>query len=189
MRGGGEAARSSRSAHHPQPIILRDAYFATVAELQLAEIYTTIRRVGRGHRATGPCTRGALPCLGRGPQRRSGLGAPSGEPALRAAGGGEVAVPEETGRPFERQVLVSSREEAHLQTEQQDRHMKVKWLAEQSLRFLQLEEALGRAPGMDEFGASGFEDRSAVLSPDVEQAWRTYLGAVEAARETPTGAG
>ena len=85
-------------------------------------------------------------------------------------------------------MLVSSREEAHLQTEQQDRHMKVKWLAEQSLRFLQLEEALGRAPGMDEFGASGFEDRSAVLSPpDVEQAWRTYVGAVEAARETPTG--
>jgi len=54
MRGGGEAARSSRSAHHPQPIILRDAYFATVAELQLAEIYTAIGESDAAIEQLGP---------------------------------------------------------------------------------------------------------------------------------------
>jgi hypothetical protein len=92
------------------------------------------------------------------------------------------------GRPFERQVLVSSREEGRAQAEEQDKHTKLVWLAEESPRFIQLEEALGRTPQMKEFGTSGFEYRSAVLSQDPEQAWGQYAAVVKAVRESATGA-
>jgi hypothetical protein len=86
------------------------------------------------------------------------------------------------GRPFERRTMVSSREEGLAHATEQDRHSKLGWLAEESLRFIQLEEALGRQPKLKEFGTSGFEYRSVVLSPDPPQAWSNYVTAVEAAR-------
>ena len=46
-----------------------------------------------------------------------------------------------------------------------------------------MEEALGRMPKVDEFGASEFEYRSTVLSSDPEQAWLKYAGVAETARE------
>jgi hypothetical protein len=90
------------------------------------------------------------------------------------------------GRPFERRAIVSSREEGLTQAAEQDRHSKLGWLAEESLRFIQLEEALGRHPELKEFGASGFEYRSGVLSPDPPQAWGYYVTTVEAARTLPS---
>ncbi len=76
------------------------------------------------------------------------------------------------GRPFD-------------QAEEQDRHTKLGWLAEESLHFIQLAEALGRPPGLREFGAEGFEYRAPVLAPGTDEAWGKYTRAIEAAkRET-----
>lgn len=86
------------------------------------------------------------------------------------------------GQPFERRTFVSDREEGLAQAAQQDRHTKLGWLAEESLRLIQLEEALGRPPELKEFGAAGFEYRSGVLAPDPQEAWTNYLAVVEAAR-------
>ena len=83
---------------------------------------------------------------------------------------------------------MSSSEEEHARAEEQDKHTNVVWLAEEILRFIQLKEALGRTPQMKEFGTSGFEYRSAVLSPDPQQAWEQYAAVVEAALESALGA-
>ncbi len=83
------------------------------------------------------------------------------------------------GEPFERRVVVSDREEARVQAQEQERYRKLEWLAEGSLRFIQLEEALGRVPKANEFGASEFKYRSDVLSPEVEQAWQKYAVVIE----------
>jgi hypothetical protein len=92
------------------------------------------------------------------------------------------------GRRFERRVVVSSREEGRAQAEEQDRHRKLGWLAEHSVRFIQLEEALGRAPEMKEVGNSAFEYQSGILSPDPQQAWEKYAAIVEATRRSAIGA-
>jgi hypothetical protein len=86
------------------------------------------------------------------------------------------------GKPFERQTLVANRGEGVAQAAEQDRHTKFGWLAEESLRLIQLEEALGRPPELKEFGTSGFEYRSDVFSPDPQQAWANYVAVVEATR-------
>jgi hypothetical protein len=75
------------------------------------------------------------------------------------------------GQRFVRRVVVANREEGNAQAEEQDRHTKLGWLAEQSLSYVQLEEALGRPPELKEFGTSGFEYRCSVLSTDTEVAW------------------
>ena len=63
-----------------------------------------------------------------------------------------------------------------------DRHMKFQWLAEESFRFIQLEEALGRPPSLREFGTRAFESRAPVLAPAIDEAWGKYTRAIEAAR-------
>ena len=56
-----------------------------------------------------------------------------------------------------------------------------KELAELGLKYVQLEEALGRPPEMKELGEK-FTYRSKVLAPDDEEAWRIYRRAVERAK-------
>jgi hypothetical protein len=81
------------------------------------------------------------------------------------------------GTTFERKRIVSGREEHWEQVDKQDHHTKCAWLAEQSLHYLQLQEALGRPPELKEFGTRGFEGHCSVLAADVEDAW-TRFGAV-----------
>ncbi len=90
------------------------------------------------------------------------------------------------GKPFERQIVVASRDEGLAQAEEQQRHYKLGWLAEQSLRFTQLQEGLGRPPELKEFGSPGFEYRSDVVSPDPQAAWALYAAVVKSVRERLT---
>src|ERR1051325_2102760 len=56
-----------------------------------------------------------------------------------------------------------------------------KELAELAIKYVQLEEALGRPPEMKEIGEK-FLYRSNVLSADEAEAWRLYSDAVRNAR-------
>lgn len=84
------------------------------------------------------------------------------------------------GKPFERQIVVASREEGLAQAAEQDRHTKLAWLAGQSLRLIQLEEAMGRRPELKEFGAPAFQFRSGVLANDPLEAWQRFTTTVRA---------
>ncbi len=61
----------------------------------------------------------------------------------------------------------------------------LEWMAEESLRFIQRQEALCRAPTLDEFGRAGFVYRASVLSPDIDTAWSTYQRVIEAVQHSP----
>lgn len=91
------------------------------------------------------------------------------------------------GRPFEHKAPVLSQKERCALAEEQDKHYRLGCLAEMSLRFIQLEEALGRTPETKEFGTPSFEHWIAVLSPDPQQAWERYAEVVEAARKSAIG--
>jgi hypothetical protein len=82
------------------------------------------------------------------------------------------------GRPFEPQPPLVRREELLARAEEQDRQAKLGWLAAESLRLVQLEEAIGRPPQFKEFGAPSFEYRSAVLADDSLEAWQHYVTTV-----------
>jgi hypothetical protein len=90
------------------------------------------------------------------------------------------------GRTFEKQVVVSNRVEGQAQAVEQQRHHNLKRLAQESLRYVQLEEALERPPEMSEFGTGKFQLPSQSLDPDVSIAWTKYVEAIEAARSRPT---
>jgi hypothetical protein len=62
----------------------------------------------------------------------------------------------------------------------------LQWMAEESLRFLQREEALGRPPTLEEFGRDGFMYRATALSPQIDAAWSAYQQAIEAAQQSST---
>jgi len=89
------------------------------------------------------------------------------------------------GQPFERRIFVANREEGHVQAEEQARHAQLVWLASSSLRFTQLEEALGRSPELKEFGTPAFANRSSALSADTDEAWERYVAVVETVRQQP----
>jgi hypothetical protein len=59
-------------------------------------------------------------------------------------------------------------------------HDKFYGLANHSLRVIQLEEALSRAPKVTEFGRQAFEYRSQVLADDPAVAWERYIEVIEA---------
>jgi hypothetical protein len=82
------------------------------------------------------------------------------------------------GRPFEPQPLLARRDELAAYGAEQDRQAKLGWLAAESLRLIQLEEAIGRSPELKEFGTSSFEYRSAVLAEDPLEAWQHYVTTV-----------
>ncbi len=89
------------------------------------------------------------------------------------------------GQPFERRSLVANPEEAKVQVEAQQRNHQLKRLAEESLWYLQLSEALGQAPTVDQFGRSGFGRIAEPLSKDVETAWSIYGQAIARASGEP----
>lgn len=68
------------------------------------------------------------------------------------------------------------------QAAEQERQVKLDWLAGQSLRLLQLEEGMGHQPELKKFGASAFEYRSAVLADNPAEAWQRFITAARAAK-------
>ena len=60
----------------------------------------------------------------------------------------------------------------------------LKSLADESLRFVQLEEALGRPPELKKFGLPKFERMALNLDNDVNAAWTKYVAAIEVAKRS-----
>lgn len=60
-----------------------------------------------------------------------------------------------------------------------DAHAKRKQLAELSVRYVQLREALGRQPTVSEFIGSRFEHPGSVLHPDPARAWTAYVTTID----------
>ena len=92
------------------------------------------------------------------------------------------------GRHFVRQIVVANRDEGLAQAAEQDRHNKSVWLASQSLRVVQLEEAMGRAPELKEFGTPAFAGHADVIDFDVDHAWQRYVSTIDAVRGDPGAA-
>jgi hypothetical protein len=88
------------------------------------------------------------------------------------------------GHPFEQHDFPASRVQASVQSGEREKRNRLGWLAEESLRFVQLQEALGRPPSLKEFGSSGFGYEGGALSPDTNEAWATYVAIVRGAMET-----
>ncbi len=86
------------------------------------------------------------------------------------------------GQSAARKRVVASHEEAEENQEKMTVHDKLRWLANKSLRLIQLEEATGHTPKVTVFGRAGFEYRSDVLADDPETAWTRYVDLVAAAR-------
>ncbi|MEB2285270.1 MAG: hypothetical protein OZ922_11390 [Myxococcales bacterium] len=89
------------------------------------------------------------------------------------------------GEPFERKVVVASREEGAVQAQAQTRHHQLTRLAQESLGYIQIEEALGRAPTMEEFGESLFRRNAEHVASEVGDAWDRYVAAIETAKRSP----
>ena len=56
-----------------------------------------------------------------------------------------------------------------------------KKLAELSVWYVQVREALGRQPSLREFGSSKFRPLATPLGGDVDEAWQAYCAAIESA--------
>jgi hypothetical protein len=86
------------------------------------------------------------------------------------------------GRTFEHRRFSGDHRHLAAEAAEWDRQRKLSWLAEQSLRLIQLEEAIGHTPELKQFGAPSFESNSTVLADDPLEAWQQYVSAVRAAR-------
>lgn len=62
------------------------------------------------------------------------------------------------------------------------------YLAGKSLVFLQLEEAMGRPPTRDEFGATDFEHYGSAFGETLDAAWSYYVSVIRRAVSAPTPA-
>jgi hypothetical protein len=91
------------------------------------------------------------------------------------------------GVRFERKIIATNREEAQAQNAELAKLTNLERLAEESLRYLQLQEALGRPPRRKEF--TRIEYRLARLNADVDQAWEKYVTVIEAALRGATSLG
>lgn len=80
------------------------------------------------------------------------------------------------GKPYDENAPVA----------EQGQREKLRWLAVESLRYIQLNEALGVPPTLKDFGVSGFEWRAGAISHDVREAWQVYSEAIETAKSTPS---
>lgn len=89
------------------------------------------------------------------------------------------------GEPFKRYRVVEDREAGRRQQEESNRYNRIRELAEASLRYLQLEEALGQPPDKQQFGRRKFDPIAAELWGDPEHGWSLYRAAIERARHTP----
>jgi hypothetical protein len=59
-------------------------------------------------------------------------------------------------------------------------------LANLSLRYIQLEEALGRAPEPAELGLEKLQEYSQILNQDLNMVWTMYTGSIQSARNYPS---
>lgn len=85
------------------------------------------------------------------------------------------------GRPFNRHTFAEDREVAREQQQEQTRYWRFRDLAEDSLRYIQLEEALGEAPTLDQFGRRKFSYIAEEVWGDIDN-WRVYTDAIAKAR-------
>jgi len=90
------------------------------------------------------------------------------------------------GEPFERKIMVASREEGLVQQQAQTRHHQLTRLAQEALKFVQLEEALGRTPTLEDFGESLFNRNAEFVASNVADAWDRYVAAIEASKRSLT---
>lgn len=93
------------------------------------------------------------------------------------------------GRPFTRHTFAASRENTRAQAAEQTRYWRLRNLAEDSLRFIQLEEALGEPPTLDQFGKREFSNIAAEVWSDVDKGWQLYTGVIASARTAAEGKG
>lgn len=87
------------------------------------------------------------------------------------------------GKPSESRLAGVSGEDYDAQAAEQNRNAALAWFGGQSLRVIQLEEAIGRPPELTEFGRPTFEWRSAILADDPLEAWQRFLTAIHAEQE------
>ena len=72
---------------------------------------------------------------------------------------------------------------------EQNRNFSLAWFGGQSLRFIQLEEAMDRPPELKDFGRQSFEWRSRFVADDPLEVWQRFVAAVHVELETySTGA-
>jgi hypothetical protein len=97
-------------------------------------------------------------------------------------------------RPFEEKANFSSPKEWGAQAEERDRLQKLAFLSKMSLKYIQMEEGLGRSLERKDSREFAFDYWAPVLSSDLEKAWQTYVSAIDSAKrlsragERPTGA-
>lgn len=91
------------------------------------------------------------------------------------------------GRPSNRHAFATSRESAREQQAEQKRYWRIRDLAEDSLRFIQLEEALGEPPTLEQFGRRKFSYIAEEVWGDAEGAWQLYTEAIAIARAAAAG--
>jgi hypothetical protein len=84
------------------------------------------------------------------------------------------------GTVFHRKTFVATAEEADEQNKRSQAYSNLKRLAEQSLWYVQLTEALGRPPQLPEFGRNKFQWLAPTVNSDIDEAWKQYCRAVEA---------
>jgi len=70
------------------------------------------------------------------------------------------------------------------QRQEWDRNAQLSELAGLSFWYIQLVEGLGHPPDLKEFGRSKFTQLCPVVSDDVDEAWRLYTQAIEAAKQS-----
>src|SRR5262249_25158985 len=82
------------------------------------------------------------------------------------------------GVHVDRSAPVSRPEDVKRRNEEWERERKLKRLAEDALSFIQVQEALGREPSMNE-AAGGFAWAHDALSPDADAAWPMFCVAIQ----------
>jgi len=90
------------------------------------------------------------------------------------------------GTPFswETRLNVSPESPAYVaQRQASEQHDRVSRLANLSFWYVQLEEALGGAPTLKEFGPSKFEWLAPTLHENIEHAWHLYGSAIDRAKQ------
>jgi hypothetical protein len=86
------------------------------------------------------------------------------------------------GTPFDWRVVDLTRLDSDARAAEQARNTTLGWLGAQSLRVLQLNEAMGRPPELKDFGRTAFEWRSEILADDPLAAWQRFLAAIYSER-------
>jgi hypothetical protein len=86
------------------------------------------------------------------------------------------------GHPFNPYTFAESGVAAREQQQEQTRNWRFRDLAGESLRYVQLEEALGAPPTVDQFGRRKFSYIAEEVWGDVDKGWELYTEAIDSAR-------